>query len=88
MRATRQGHNERLSLDVLGERHTCSVEEAARLLGVGRSTAYAAARDGSLPTLRVSHRLLVPLSYLRRALQEEAPQAGLQDRQADQVDPR
>jgi excisionase family DNA binding protein len=48
----------------LAGRTTCSVEEAAAFLGIGRSTAYAAARDGSLPTLRLSHRLLVPTAKL------------------------
>jgi len=46
-------------------RQTCSIDEAASFLGIGRSTAYAAAHDGSLPTLRLSHRLLVPLAKLR-----------------------
>jgi len=49
-----------LSVEELRRRRTCSIEEAAAVLGIGRSTAYAAARDGSLPTLRLSHRLLVP----------------------------
>lgn len=48
----------------LRSRQTCSVEEAAQALGIGRSTAYAAARDGSLPVLRISHRLLVPTAKL------------------------
>jgi excisionase family DNA binding protein len=51
-------------LDELRRRSTCSVEEASVLLGVGRSTAYAAARDGSLPVLRISKRLLVPTAKL------------------------
>jgi excisionase family DNA binding protein len=50
-------------------RATCSVEEAAAILGVGRSTAYAAAHDGSLPSLRVSHRLLVPVARLAEMVQ-------------------
>lgn len=55
--------------DVLAEgRQTCSIEEAAAILGIGRSTAYAAARDGSLPTLRLSHRLLVPTAKLKQML--------------------
>lgn len=45
-------------------RATCSIEEAAAFLEVGRSTAYAAARDGSLPVLRISHRLLVSVPRL------------------------
>ncbi|MGO8684776.1 MAG: helix-turn-helix domain-containing protein [Thermoleophilia bacterium] len=53
-------------------RPTCSVEAAARIMGIGRSTAYAAARDGSLPTVKISHRLLVPTARLLALL-------GLQD---------
>jgi hypothetical protein len=51
-------------VDSLRGRATCSIGEAARILQIGRSTAYAAARDGSLPTLRLSHRLLVPTAKL------------------------
>jgi excisionase family DNA binding protein len=55
--------------DLLASRRsTCSIDEAAAVLGIGRSTAYAAARDGSLPTLRVSHRLLVPTAKLMAML--------------------
>ena len=43
---------------------TCSIESAAAALGVGRSTAYAAAHDGSLPVIRVRNRLLVPTARL------------------------
>ena len=55
---------EPICLADLSKRHTCTIDEAATLLGIGRSTAYAAARDGSLPTLRLSHRLLVPTAKL------------------------
>jgi len=48
------------------ERLTYTVEEAGKLLGIGRSAAYAAARSGELPTLRMGRRLLVP----RRALEQ------------------
>ena len=58
------GRGTALALEDLHGRHTCSVECAARILGIGRSTAYAAARDGTLPTLRMSHRLLVPTAKL------------------------
>ena len=53
-------------------RTTYSVEEAARLIGIGRSTAYAAAKDGSLPTIRISNRILVPAAKLRAMLGLEA----------------
>lgn len=52
------------SVEDLRGRHTCSIDEAAHLLGIGRSTAYAAAHDGSLPVLRISGRLLVPTAKL------------------------
>jgi excisionase family DNA binding protein len=48
----------------LRRRRTCSVDEAARFLQIGRSTAYAAAKDGSLPVIRVSGRILVPVARL------------------------
>jgi hypothetical protein len=51
-------------IDALRAQAACSVERASIVLGIGRSTAYAAARDGSLPTIRVSHRLLVPTAKL------------------------
>jgi hypothetical protein len=57
-------------VDALHSRRTCSVVEAAAALGIGRSTAYAAAQDGSLPTLRISHRLLVPTAKLLAMLGE------------------
>lgn len=55
---------ERITLEDLAGRSTCSVDEAASVLGIGRSTAFAAAHDGSLPTLRLSKRLLVPTAKL------------------------
>ena len=50
---TRERAASHVDVQALRQRRTCSVEEAATLLGVGRSTAYAAARDGSLPTVRI-----------------------------------
>ena len=63
---TREGtmQQEGLTIEALRGRHTCSIEDAAAALGVGRSTAYAAAREGSLPTLRLGRRLLVPTAKL------------------------
>ena len=53
-------------------RKTYSVEEAGRLLGIGRNGAYAAAKSGQLPTLRIGKRLLVPKVALDRLLNREA----------------
>lgn len=41
-----------------------SVQEAAKLTGLSRSTAYRAAERGELPVVRMSGRLLVPVGAL------------------------
>jgi len=51
-------------------RRALTIEEAAGVLGIGRSSAYAAARAGSLPTVRVGRRLLVPIGRLDAMLGE------------------
>lgn len=43
-----------------------SVEEAARRLGLGRTTLYALFQQGELRAIRVGHRTLVPTAELRR----------------------
>lgn len=43
---------------------TLTVEQAGELLGVSRRTAYRAARDGEIPTLRLGRRILVPTPRL------------------------
>jgi excisionase family DNA binding protein len=40
------------------------VEEAAKLIGISRSSAYEAARTGELPTVRFGRRLRVPRGAL------------------------
>jgi hypothetical protein len=41
---------------------------AASALGLGRTAAYAAAKRGEIPTIRVGGRLVVPTAALRRML--------------------
>jgi excisionase family DNA binding protein len=41
------------------EAMTLSVEHAARLIGISRTTAYRLVRDGELPAIRVGRRVLV-----------------------------
>ena len=50
------------------ERLTHTVEEAGKLLGLSRNSAYAAVRTGELPTIRLGKRLLVPRVALERLL--------------------
>lgn len=52
------------TIEELQRHNTCSIDTAAIVLNIGRSTAYAAARDGSLPVIRVRNRLLVPTRRL------------------------
>lgn len=52
------------ALDAIEGRLTVSVEEAAQLLGLGRSAAYEAARRGQLPTRRLGRRIVVPVPLL------------------------
>ncbi len=50
------------------ERRTLSVEETGRILGISRGAAYAHAKDGSIPTIRLGKRLLVPKAALDKLL--------------------
>lgn len=58
----------------LDESLTLSVPEAARLLGIGRNTAYEAVKTGQLPSVKIGNRVLVPRAALERML--SAPQAA------------
>jgi len=54
----------------VSERLTLTVEEAARLLGISRNSAYEAARRGELPAIRLGRRILVPRSRLEAMLEQ------------------
>lgn len=56
------------------ERATVTVEEAARLLGIGRNSAFAAVQRGEIPALRIGRRVLVPRAALERLLAEPPTQ--------------
>ena len=53
-----------VALEGVAARTTITVEEAAALLGIGRTAAYDAARRGQLPTRRLGRRLFVPVPAL------------------------
>lgn len=57
------------SVDEKG-RLTLNVPEAGELLGISRSTAYALANSGHLPTIRLGKRILVPRQALERLLED------------------
>ena len=43
---------------------TISVTEAARLLGISRATAYAAVRNGDIPSINIGKRRMIPRTWL------------------------
>lgn len=47
---------------------TITVPEAGERLGLSRNTAYAAAKAGQLPTIRIGKLLRVPVASLQRML--------------------
>jgi excisionase family DNA binding protein len=52
------------------ERRTFTIEESAQVLGISRTSAYAAARRGELPTVRIGRRYIVPRAALERLLSQ------------------
>lgn len=58
------------------ERATLTVEEAALVLGIGRSAAYQAVARGEIPSVRVGRRILVPTASLDRLLLGEVVSAA------------
>jgi excisionase family DNA binding protein len=51
---------------------TYRIEEAAKVLGIGRNTCYEAAKSGEIPTVRIGRRLLVPKIALDKLLNGNA----------------
>jgi excisionase family DNA binding protein len=59
------------------QRLTYTVPETARLLGISRGAAYAAAAERMIPTIRMGRRLLVPRAALERLLEGRTGEAGM-----------
>jgi len=53
-----------------------SVPEAARLLGLSRSSTYAAVKRGEIPSVRVGGRVLIPMSRLHDLIDPPAEKAA------------
>ena len=54
------------------QKKTITIVEAAKILGIGRNHAYAAARRGDIPIIKIGKRILVPRLALERMLQGSA----------------
>jgi excisionase family DNA binding protein len=50
------------------DRATYTIDEAATILGIGRTTAYRAARSGEIPTIRIGRRIVVGRQALANIL--------------------
>jgi excisionase family DNA binding protein len=50
-----------------------TVQEAAAYLRISRGLAFAAVRDGSLPSVRIGRRILIPRWQLEALLDGTAP---------------
>jgi len=55
------------------ERLTLTVEETAKILGIGRQLAYDRIKTGEIPVIKVGRRLLVPRRALEKLLEEPKP---------------
>lgn len=53
------------------EKQTYSVAEAAQKLGLSKNSVYSGIHDGSIPSIKVGRRLLVPIPALDRMLGAE-----------------
>lgn len=53
------------------DRPTVPLPEAAQILGIGRGTAYEAAKAGDIPVLTFGRRKVVPTAALKRMLKLE-----------------
>ena len=62
------GSDREVAVEALHSRLTISVEQAAVLLDIGRSTAYTAVRAGELHAIKIQGRWLVPTAPLRKML--------------------
>jgi excisionase family DNA binding protein len=47
---------------------TLTVEQAAEVLGIGRSTAYELVRGGDLKCIRLRRRIVIPVAHLAESL--------------------
>ena len=55
---------------------TLTVDQTAELLGISRGLAYEAVKDGSIPSVRLGRRILVPRDALLRMLGADPPVRG------------
>ena len=56
------------------ETRTYTVDQVAKILGIGRSAAYEAVRTSALPSIRITpRRIVIPRAAIAKLLGEEQP---------------
>ena len=55
------------------EKLTLTVDETAKILGIGRQLAYNRVKTGEIPVIRIGRRLLVPRAALEKLLTNPKP---------------
>ena len=54
----------------MDDKLTLTVPETAKRLGIGKNLAYDAIQRGEIPSIRVGHRLLVPVAALEAMMRQ------------------
>jgi len=52
------------------KRMTLTIEEAAKVLGIGRNLCYDRVKTGEIPVIKIGRRLLVPRRALEKLLEQ------------------
>lgn len=55
------------------ERLTLTIDETAKLLGIGRQLAYDRVKTGEIPVIKIGRRLVVPRRALEKLLESPKP---------------
>ena len=64
------------SVTFVDEKQVLTVEEAGKVLGLGRASSYQAVSRGDIPTIKIGRRLLVPIKALELMLERASFQHG------------
>lgn len=56
-----------------------SIVEAARAIGVGRTTLYELISSGELPVVKIGRRTLIPLTSINALIARRCPSVGTPD---------
>jgi len=63
-------------IEAILSKPTISVDQAAKVLGVGRRQAYAAVQRGEIPAIHIGKRILISTSVVLRMLETGSNQEG------------